>query len=76
MSHFGAPHERDRWHETDAAPIRKWRTFSSCTPTHFLKEAAMPADVIDYKLIGDDLQGVVITLDPGEGVIAEAGAML
>ena len=36
----------------------------------------MPADVIDYKLIGDDLQGVVITLDPGEGVIAEAGAML
>ncbi|HEY3285902.1 MAG TPA: TIGR00266 family protein [Gemmatimonadaceae bacterium] len=36
----------------------------------------MPADIIDYKLIGDDLQGVVITLDPGEGVIAEAGAML
>ncbi len=36
----------------------------------------MPADTIDYKLIGDDLQGVVITLDPGEGVIAEAGAML
>lgn len=36
----------------------------------------MPADVIDYRLIGDDLQGVVITLDPGEGVIAEAGAML
>ncbi len=36
----------------------------------------MPADVIDYQLIGDDLQGVVITLDPGEGVMAEAGAML
>jgi uncharacterized protein (TIGR00266 family) len=36
----------------------------------------MPADVLDYKLIGDDLQGVIITLDPGEGVIAEAGAML
>ena len=36
----------------------------------------MPADIIDYRLIGDDLQGVVITLDPGEGVIAEAGAML
>ncbi len=36
----------------------------------------MPADVIDYQLIGDDLQGVIITLDPGEGVIAEAGAML
>ena len=36
----------------------------------------MPADIIDYRMIGDDLQGVVITLDPGEGVIAEAGAML
>jgi uncharacterized protein (TIGR00266 family) len=36
----------------------------------------MSADVIDYQLIGDDLQGVIITLDPGEGVIAEAGAML
>ncbi len=34
------------------------------------------ADVIDYKIIGDDLQAVVITLDPGERVIAEAGAMM
>ena len=33
-------------------------------------------DVIDYKLIGDDLQAVVVTLDPGEQVIAEAGVML
>ncbi len=35
----------------------------------------MPADVIDYELIGDDMQMVVITLDPGESVLAEAGAM-
>lgn len=35
----------------------------------------MPADVIDYELIGDDMQMVVITLDPGEAVLAEAGAM-
>jgi uncharacterized protein (TIGR00266 family) len=34
------------------------------------------ADEIDYRLIGDDLQAVVITLDPGEMVIAEAGAMM
>jgi len=33
-------------------------------------------DEIDYKLIGDDMQAVVITLDPQEQVIAEAGAML
>ena len=36
----------------------------------------MPADVIDYQIIGDDLQGVIITLDPGEAVVAEAGAMM
>jgi uncharacterized protein (TIGR00266 family) len=34
------------------------------------------ADEIDYQLIGDDLQAVIITLDPGEMVIAEAGAMM
>lgn len=33
-------------------------------------------DEIDYRLIGDDMQAVVVTLDPGEQVLAEAGAML
>ena len=36
----------------------------------------MAADVIDYEIIGDDLQAVVITLDPEEAVVAEAGAMM
>ncbi|MBC7896118.1 MAG: TIGR00266 family protein [Cytophagaceae bacterium] len=36
----------------------------------------MRADEIEYKLIGDDLQGVIVTLDPGEAVVAEAGAMM
>lgn len=34
------------------------------------------ADVIDYDILGDDLQSVEIELDPGEGVRAEVGAML
>lgn len=34
------------------------------------------ADVIDYKIYGDDMQIVEIELDPNEGVRAEAGAML
>ena len=34
------------------------------------------ADVIDYNIIGDDMQLVEIELDPGEGVRAEAGAMM
>jgi uncharacterized protein (AIM24 family) len=36
----------------------------------------MPSDQIDYQLIGDDLQGVIVTLDPEEAVVAEAGAMM
>lgn len=36
----------------------------------------MRADEIDYQIIGDDLQGVIVTLDPGEAVVAEAGAMM
>ncbi len=36
----------------------------------------MIADQIEYRLIGDDLQSVVVTLDPEEAVVAEAGAMM
>ena len=34
------------------------------------------AHEIDYEILGDDMQAVIITLDPGEAVQAEAGAML
>lgn len=34
------------------------------------------AHQIDYELIGDDMQAVLISLDPGEMVQAEAGAMM
>ncbi|MGI6412153.1 MAG: TIGR00266 family protein [Syntrophomonadaceae bacterium] len=34
------------------------------------------ADIIDYKIFGDDMQIVEIELDPGEGVRAEAGTMM
>lgn len=36
----------------------------------------MGSDVIDYQIIGDDLQAVIVTLDPGEAVVGEAGAMM
>lgn len=36
----------------------------------------MAADVIDYRIAGDDLQLVEVELDPGETVQAEAGALL
>ena len=34
------------------------------------------ADEIDFELFGDDMQFVEVTLDPGEVVVAEAGAMM
>jgi uncharacterized protein (TIGR00266 family) len=34
------------------------------------------ADEIDYEIFGDDMQFVEVALDPGELVIAEAGAMM
>jgi len=37
---------------------------------------AKRADVIDYKISGEDLQFVEVELDPGESVVAEAGAMM
>lgn len=36
----------------------------------------MAADVLDHRIIGDDLQAVVITLDPGEAAVADAGSMM
>jgi len=36
----------------------------------------MTSHEIDYKIIGEDIQFVEIELDPGETVIAEAGAMV
>lgn len=41
-----------------------------------MKEEYCVADVVDYTIYGDDMQFVEITLDPGEAVRAEAGAMM
>jgi len=30
---------------------------------------------VDYQIVGDDMQMVQVELDPGETVVAEAGAM-
>jgi len=35
-----------------------------------------PMHVIDYEILGDDMQYVKIELDPGEAVVAEAGNMM
>lgn len=46
-------------------------------PVHVIKEGVTKmADVIGYKIHGDDMQIVEVELDPGEAVRAEAGAMM
>ena len=37
---------------------------------------ARRADVVDYRIEGEDLQFVEVELDPGEAVVAEAGALM
>ncbi|MCB0814521.1 MAG: AIM24 family protein, partial [Flavobacteriales bacterium] len=34
------------------------------------------SDQLDHRIVGDDMQCVEITLDPGETVIAEAGTLM
>src|SRR3982751_3955774 len=63
---------RERCKQALFSPKRR-SSLKRKTPEHVLPDMA---DEIDYKLIGDDLQAVIITLDPGEMVIAEAGAMM
>ena len=45
------------------------------SPTGYARQGRI-ADEIDYELFGTEMQFVEITLDPGEQVIAEAGAMM
>ena len=35
----------------------------------------MQSHEVDYEIVGDDMQLVEVELDPGETVVAEAGAM-
>ena len=39
-------------------------------------QATGRADEIDYEICGDEMQYVVVELDPGESAVAEAGAMM
>ncbi len=41
-----------------------------------VQAAGQRADVIDYRIYGEDMQFVEIELDPGESAVAEAGSMM
>lgn len=44
--------------------------------SHGSASSARKADEIDYQIIGNEMQAVAVTLDPGEMVVAEAGSMM
>ncbi|WP_397570852.1 TIGR00266 family protein [Schlesneria sp. T3-172] len=41
-----------------------------------LRQSSRRSDEIDYEIFGEEMQYVVVELDPGEMVMAEAGAMM
>jgi uncharacterized protein (TIGR00266 family) len=41
-----------------------------------MRRLEVMAHDIEYEIVGDDMQGVIVTLDPGEAVQAEAGALM
>ena len=55
-----------------AAPAARRRLASARPP----RPAAASAHEIDYTIEGEDLQFVEVELDPGESVVAEAGALM
>lgn len=70
------------WHEglPNWLPISKLAELAVITPPPFVPYPTVPqttsADDIDYKIFGSEMQFVEIELDPGESIIAEAGAMM
>jgi uncharacterized protein (TIGR00266 family) len=65
-------------HSFGIAQSRKHRLSSTrfnASQFEVITMCAMQAHEIDYEIIGGDIQAVEIELDPGETVIAEAGAM-
>jgi uncharacterized protein (TIGR00266 family) len=58
-------------HELNNSLFWQW-SFFFAKETRTMKNS----DVIDYRIEGDDMQAVIITLDPTEVVVAEAGMFL
>ncbi|MCK7594850.1 TIGR00266 family protein [Pseudomarimonas salicorniae] len=68
------------------AGFAEWLPISRCAELTGRTDQAMvsspppvsqrSADVIDYKIYGEDMQFVEVELDPGESAVAEAGAMM
>jgi len=72
---FSVPGDEGPTAATKAPPIAA----AKAGPPGFasdLQSASPTADVIDYEIFGNEMQYCEITLDPGEQVIAEAGAMM
>lgn len=62
---------------TDWKPIREVSDLQKATrPALPPLASTQTADVIDFKILGSEMQFVEIELDPGESAVAEAGAFM
>jgi uncharacterized protein (TIGR00266 family) len=59
-----------------AAAMRTPSAGAAPPPPPMPMSGQVPADVIDYEIFGNEMQYVEVTLDPGEMVVAEPGAMM
>ena len=59
----------------EAMPVAAVAYATPGSPQPPNKGGARRCHELDYQIVGDDMQMVIVELDPGETVIAEAGAM-
>jgi uncharacterized protein (TIGR00266 family) len=60
----------------DVPKFQAWLRPAAPPPPAVPAAPAQRADAVDYKIVGEDLQFVEVELDPGESVVAEAGALM
>jgi uncharacterized protein (TIGR00266 family) len=61
---------------TPLREVPKFQQYLHASPPPAVPAAGRVAHEIDYKIVGEDLQFVEVELDPGESVVAEAGALM
>jgi uncharacterized protein (TIGR00266 family) len=61
---------------TPLRDVPRFQTYLRTSAPPPLPAAGRVAHEIDYKIVGEDLQFLEVELDPGESVVAEAGALM
>ena len=60
----------------ELAPSSGTSAIPTETPPPVATATMQRSDDVDYRIVGNDMQFVEVELDPGESVVAEAGALM